>query len=64
MANKKLLQDLNTIVAIRGLDRNWIREVASRALKEIEYLQSQLDYQIECRASDVAWADFKQGDMK
>lgn len=62
MANKKLIEDLQTIECSCG--DLWIQEVASRALKEIEYLQSQLDYKIECRASDAAWANFKPGDIK
>ena len=43
MANKQLIDDLKTIVKVRGLDRDWIRTVASRALEEIEYLQNEVD---------------------
>lgn len=42
MANKKLLQDLQSLATIRDLDRDWIRDVAGRALEEIEYLEDQI----------------------
>ena len=64
MANKRLIKDLTNIAFYNDWDNTDARSAAARALEEIEYLQSQLDYQVECRASDEAWRSFKSGDMK
>jgi hypothetical protein len=61
MANQKLIEDLKRLerasidwrdYSTEGMGK-WVGDIASRALKEIEYLETEL-----------RWKDFKPGDMK
>jgi hypothetical protein len=63
VANKKLIEDLRTLtnfITHEGFEDDFVRDVAARALEEIEYLEGRV---LE-KQSEIDWKDCKPGDMK